>query len=115
MNKCIIAGAFMAMNTVVTVVAQAQTPQEVAFKVQVGAFRDQVPVELADVFIKLAAKDLNYYKDHRGINIYTVGNFKTYDEAVRLKKELMLNYGVNDAFIVAFKNGEKVPVAEVIK
>jgi hypothetical protein len=96
--------------------SQTQSQQDnVAFKVQVGAFKEQVPVELADVFIKIAHKDLNHYTDERGIKIYTLGNFKTYEEAAALKAELAKNYGMKDAFIVAFKNGKKVPVSEVKK
>jgi hypothetical protein len=95
------------------VTAQTQEQNDVAFKVQLGAFREQVPVELADVFIKIAHKNLKHYTDSNGVSVYTVGNFKTYEEAAKLKVELIQNYGLKDAFIVAFKNGKKVPVSEV--
>ena len=96
--------------------SQTQQQQDnIAFKVQVGAFKEQVPVEYADVFIRIAHKQINHYTDERGVNIYTLGNFKTYDEAAALKNELVKNYGMKDAFIVAYKNGKKVPVSEVKK
>jgi hypothetical protein len=90
-----------------------QMLDNVAFKVQIGAYREQVPVEQANLFFKLSDKDFNYYKDANGVTIYTAGNFKTYEEAVKLKADLLQNYGISGAFIVAYKDGKKAPLSEI--
>jgi N-acetylmuramoyl-L-alanine amidase len=45
---------------------------------------------------------------------YYYGNTDTYLTAQKLKEEAVKR-GYNSAFIVAFKNGQKVPLASVIK
>ncbi len=42
---------------------------------------------------------------------YSIGNFKSYQKAIELKKIS----GVNGAFIVAYKNGQKINIKEAIK
>lgn len=77
------------------------------YRVQIGAFKGEVPLETADKFFKLAAKGIKNLKDNRGFTVYTVGDFKNRDEALVLKNE-MIAKGFKDAFIVAFENGEIV-------
>ena len=89
--------------------------EDIVFKVQIGAYREQVPIEQANLFVKLADKDFQFYKDKNGVTIYTAGNFKTYEEAAKLKAELIDNIGVKDAFVVAYKEGQKIPLSEVIR
>ncbi|HEX8517665.1 MAG TPA: hypothetical protein VF868_15815 [Bacteroidia bacterium] len=80
------------------------------FKVQIGAFKDEVPLEIANQFLKIASKGIKNYKDANGLTIYTLGNFKTYEEAQSLKNEI--SSIVTDAFIVAYNNGTKISVDE---
>jgi len=46
--------------------------------------------------------------DYNGIIKYTAGEFETGKEAVKLQNELRKK-GFPDAFVVAFKNGKRVP------
>lgn len=82
----------------------------IVFKVQIGAFRDEVPLEIANQFLKIANKGIKNYKDANGLTIYTFGSFRTYDEALRAKSEIIAI--VKDAFIVAYNNGNKISVEE---
>ncbi|MCW3102056.1 MAG: WD40-like beta Propeller containing protein [Bacteroidetes bacterium] len=82
----------------------------IVFKVQIGAFKDEVPLEIANQFLKIANRGIKNYKDANGLTIYTVGNFKTYDAALSLKNEIIAI--VKDAFIVAYNNGNKISVEE---
>jgi hypothetical protein len=82
----------------------------IVFKVQIGAFKDEVPLEIANQFLKLATKGIKNYKDANGLTIYTLGNFKTYEEASLLKNEI--GAIVKDAFIVAYNDGNKISVDE---
>ncbi len=83
----------------------------VIFKIQIGAFSEEVPLDIANKFLKIARLGIKNYKDNTGLTIYTVGNLKTYDEAISLKKEVAAE-SLPDAFIVAYRNGEKIPVDE---
>ena len=88
---------------------------ELVFKVQIGAYRNQVPVQIVNSLLK-AVKDIKI-DNHllpTGITIYTTGNFKTFIEADELKKELVKN-GLADAFVTSYKNGVKITVQEAIK
>jgi hypothetical protein len=83
----------------------------VVFKVQIGAFKDEVPIDIANKFLKIAGKGIKNYKDETGLTIYTVGTFKTYDDAVKVKGEVTAE-GITDAFIVAYNDGKKISVDE---
>ena len=87
------------------------TEAGVVFKVQIGAFKDEVPLDIANKFLKVASKGIKNYKDENGLTIYTVGSYKTYEEAAKMKSELA-DSELNDAFIVAYKDGKKISVEE---
>jgi hypothetical protein len=80
------------------------------YKVQIGAFKEEVPLEIANQFLKIANKGIKNYKDANGLTIYTLGSFRTYDEALSLKNEITGT--VKDAFIVAYNNGTKISIEE---
>jgi len=81
---------------------------KVTFKVQIGAFKKDVPQELANKYLTVDnIQEINY----EGLTLLLVGNFENYDEALKYKDQLV-NEGVNEAFIVAFNNGKKIPIKE---
>lgn len=82
----------------------------VVFKIQIGAFKDEVPLEIANQFLKIANKGIKNYKDDKGLTIYTLGIFKTYEDASKTKLEI--SSIVTDAFIVAYNNGKKISIDE---
>lgn len=81
----------------------------VVFKVQIGAFRN---------------KDLSKYFDNNenfggeneddGVQKITLGNFRDYWEADTFKKYLR-EMGVNDAWIVPYKDGTRVAMKDVLE
>lgn len=81
----------------------------VVFKVQIGAFRN---------------KDLSKYFDNNpnfggeksedGSQRYTIGIFRDYWEADTFKK-YMREMGVKDAWIVPFKDGQRVDIKDVLE
>jgi len=82
--------------------------QGVVFKVQIGAF---------------TKKDLSKYLDNAknfsgeeegGVRKYTIGVFKDYWEADSFKKYLR-EMGVKDAWIVSYKDGQRVPIKDVLE
>lgn len=89
----------------------AKTPDNgnIIYKVQVGAFADEVPIDMANKFLKIAQKGIANTKDAAGLTVYTVGNCKTYEEALKLREEVVAE-SLTDAFIVAFRDGEKISI-----
>ena len=86
----------------------------VVFKVQVGAYKEEVPIEDANKLLKISSKGIKTFKDENGLLVYSVGEFMEYESAVFLKTQLVTD-GFSGAFVIAFKNGIKVNTAEMIE
>jgi len=56
-------------------------------------------------------KDVRVYK-HKGLYKYTSGDYPSFSEAIKLQNQIRLQKKYRDAFIVAFKNGERIDVDE---
>ena len=91
--------------------ARISNSNGIVYKVQIGAFKSEVPVVIANKFLTIAKKGITNYKDESGLTIYTVGEFKTYDEASLVKSDVVKS-GILDAFIVAYKEGTKISLNE---
>ncbi|MEP2024784.1 MAG: Ezrin/radixin/moesin family protein [Reichenbachiella sp.] len=80
----------------------------VLFKVQIGAFKKK---DLSD----FSKNNPSFQLDEKdGVMKYTIGMFKDYWEADTFKKYLR-EMGVKDAWIVAFKDGKRVPIKDVLE
>jgi N-acetylmuramoyl-L-alanine amidase len=55
-------------------------------------------------------ENIGYYK-HQGMFKYTAGDLATETEALKLRKA-MVKRGFSDAFVVAFRNGNRIPLEE---
>ncbi|WP_323755576.1 hypothetical protein [Roseivirga sp.] len=78
----------------------------VVFKVQVGAFRKVDLKKYADT-----AKD--FAEEGEELRKYVIGNFRNYEDANVLKRYLR-EMGVEDAWIVPYRDGKRVPLIEVL-
>jgi hypothetical protein len=81
-----------------------------SFRVQIGAYKNQVPAEIAANFQKIK----EWPVDNKLINalyIYTVGNFTDVKFAKQLKDQ-MIGLGIGDAFVSVYQNGKKLTYAE---
>ncbi|MCK5339211.1 MAG: N-acetylmuramoyl-L-alanine amidase [Bacteroidales bacterium] len=56
-------------------------------------------------------KDVRVYK-HKGLFKYTTGDFLSFSEAIKLQNQVRVQKKYRDAFIVAFKNGDRINVDE---
>jgi hypothetical protein len=95
-----------------TQVAEPETG--IVFKVQIGAFNEEVPLDIANKFLRISKKGIKNYKDEKGLTIYTVGKYSTYEEADKSRQEVA-GEGLPDAFVVAFSDGRKISVEEAQK
>ncbi len=92
-----------------------QAADLVIFKVQIGVFRNLISSENRDRFMRLAGNQkLELTQNNSGLYVYTIGNFNTFEEASWARKKLV-DSGLKDAFVVAFKNGERLPLNQIIK
>jgi hypothetical protein len=81
----------------------------IIFKVQIGAFKNK---DLTKYFDN--NKNFSGEIDHDGVKKYTLGYFNDYWEAENFKK-YMREMGVKDAWIVAYKNGVRVNIRDVLE
>jgi hypothetical protein len=86
----------------------AEMPKGVYYKVQVGAFRNNIPQNLYDEFAPVSGETLT-----NGITRYTAGFFMSYENADKTKKDIR-NIGYSDAFVVAFRDGKRIPLYEAM-
>ena len=87
---------------------------DVAFKIQLGAFRFEVPLDIVNKFLKISKLGVENYVDINGLTIFTAGDFKSYDDANKVKQELVAD-SFKDAFVVAYRNGKKISMDEAKK
>jgi hypothetical protein len=82
------------------------TDEGITFKVQIGAFRNQVPKEIADNWLKVKTWPIKYSQVN-DLYLYTVGSFTEASFAKNLKAEIVA-LGITDAFVTVFKDGKKL-------
>ena len=83
-----------------------EMPKGVYYKVQIGAFRNDIPQNLYDEFAPISGERLN-----SGITRYTAGFFVQFENAKQVKQEIRA-LGYSDAFIVAYRDGKRIPLYE---
>jgi len=82
----------------------------IQYRVQVGAFREEVPEDMIKTYLTL--DDLREYIQG-DLTILTIGNYKSYDIAKAYCSDVKSAH-VPDAFVVAFNQGYKIPLDEAI-
>ena len=75
---------------------------KVEYRIQIGAFNEQIPTESAELYFKIEG-----IEEHREqeVTYLTVGKFKTYAEA-KAYSQGIIDVGLVDAFVIAI-SGEK--------
>lgn len=90
------------------VVENATNDSEITFKIQI--LTASKPLAKNDKRLK-GLKGVDYYKE-KGIYKYTYGASTDYNKVLRTKRTITAQF--KDAFIIAFRNGEKMNVNEAI-
>jgi len=85
-----------------------EMPSGIYYKVQVGAFRNDIPQNLYDEFAPICGERLD-----NGITRYTAGFFMNFENADNVKREIR-SIGYGDAFVVAFRDGKRIPLYEAM-
>ncbi len=84
----------------------AKQPEGLVYKVQVGAFRNPLPPQSFDKFAPISGQELS-----SGVTRYMVGYFTNFEPANNAKTEIRGIGGYNDAFVVAYFNGERITIS----
>ena len=89
----------------------AQAPElmvdGVVFKVQIGAYEKRELAKDLDTSVNFDIEKTD------GLNKYILGQFREYNKADELKKQLRA-MGVGDAWVVPYKDGQRVPLKDVL-
>ncbi len=78
-------------------------PQGVCYRIQLGAFSQEKPYHAFGGISPISTEELK----ERGIIKYYAGLFSTYEKAQTALRQVQ-NQGYNDAFVVAYYNGQKI-------
>lgn len=87
----------------------APLPSGVVYKVQVGAFRNELPLEAFNDMSPVTGEAAG-----NGLTRYTAGMFTT-AESARAAGSLVRARGYRDAFVVAYIDGRRVPLREAMQ
>ena len=82
---------------------------KIEYRVQIGAFKERIPNESAELYFKIEG-----ITEHRELDVtyLTVGKFKTYVEA-KAYSQGIIDVGISDAFVIAINNGRKIPLQHI--
>ena len=88
--------------------SNSKPPKEkILFRVQVGAYSKDIPVEQAKVILGLTSYGVDIDESEVNLTKYLVGNFINYEEANNFKNDMVIK-GLGDAFVVALQNGKRI-------
>ena len=92
---------------------QLTTHNQIVFKVQMGAFKGDVAVQMVNLFLQFNSYGISQTKNDNGYTIYTAGSFNNINDANALKNKVV-NAGISDAFVIALNNGKRITVTEAV-
>ncbi len=84
-------------------------PSGLVFKVQIGAFRKPIPEEAFSDMTPVMGEHTS-----NGLVRYTAGLFTGFDQAAGAKDKVR-DRGYRDAFVVAYRDGVRIPLAEAMR
>lgn len=84
----------------------------VKFRVQIAAYRDEVPTDMLDQFIELG--EIKPMRGPDGATRYVYGEFDSYNEASKAK-EAIASAQFKDAFVIGEFNGQIISAKEAIR
>jgi len=79
----------------------------IVYKIKIGAFKDDVPVDVANKFLKMKTKGSINFTTENGITVYTLGNFKDAKEATKIKSDVD-QMNLKDVSILSYSDGKKL-------
>ena len=87
----------------------AEMPTGIVFKVQIGAFRNAINEEVFSDMAPVMGETVG-----NGLVRYTAGLFTGFERAANAK-DLVRDRGYRDAFVVAYRDGERIPLGDAMR
>lgn len=88
-------------------------PELIKFRVQVGAYANDIPTEVLDLYLSIG--NVKPKRDEvTGMTLYFIGEFQDYDEAEEFAKELQRE-GLVDSNVVGEFNGKIITAQEALE
>lgn len=88
--------------------------EKIVYKVQLGAFKNNIPFSSVVTFLAVADKGITQLTDERGLHIFYAGTCDAFSIANTLKDEIVQK-GITDAFVVALQNGKRLQITDEMK
>ena len=98
----------LGLNEPARIVVDEPKPSGIVFSVQIGAFRNPIPTDLFDDIIPVMGESAG-----GGLTRYTAGLFNDYGAADRARLKVR-DRGYRDAFVVAYRDGVRITLAEAL-
>lgn len=89
---------------------KASFRKKVEYRIQVGAFQDELNETMAKMYLKL--EGIQEFSDDQ-MTYLTVGSYSTYEEA-KAYLEGVSDAGIDDAFVIAISENKKIPLQQAI-
>jgi hypothetical protein len=97
------------------ILTEPEKQDELVYKIQIGAYSKGLPSYVAQKFKKLSLiRKIENYKDENGVVVYTTGNLKNFDDAVKMRNQVRQE-GIEDAFVVPYFNGKRITLEQAKK
>jgi len=85
------------------------------FKVQIGAYNTELPESARKLYKKISIfRKIDQFTDERNYTIYTIGELTNIKDAVKLQEQIRQE-SVKDAFVIAIKDGKRIPLNEALE
>ena len=89
-------------------IIEKQVTSAIEYRVQIRAkYGNAISIDKLSSMYNLPASQIKQ-NTHNGFFIYTIGSFSNYETAREKRNELRSTNGIVDAFVVAFKAGERL-------
>ena len=98
-------------NTTPANVPSKAESKEVKFKIQLGSFREKIPMDIFNKYLKLG--NISHEKVEDGLTRYYVGPFDGYEQAKAFRAELD-ELDIPGAFIVGEYQGTTIPAKQAL-
>lgn len=84
---------------------------KIRFKVQLGAFKDSIPEELAKLYLEVDGIEETYQNE---LTLIQVGSYEAYEDAIE-KKDRLITLGIPGPFVVAYDSRQRLSIRAALK
>lgn len=83
--------------------------ENVVLRIQIGAFRQSLAPYMLRRYREITGQNIDEIRTSTGLTVYLVGSYNDLSTATNVRNRIV-NAGIEDAFIVAYHNDERIPL-----